>query len=137
MTLKLRVVTPRGVEFEEEVKSLILPAAEGEVELLPGHSSYATLVGVGVARFESATTNQTTRFVVSGGFCTIGSDLITLCPDTVDRVEEVSPDGFSAEKSALLGKLRAIGPADAAWKVTNQKLQRIEAIQNLVRAGMH
>ena len=31
MTLKLRVVTPRGVEFEEEVKSLILPAAEGEV----------------------------------------------------------------------------------------------------------
>lgn len=137
MALKLRVVTPRGVEFEEEVNSLIMPAADGEVELLPGHSSYATLVGVGIASFESVTTKHVTRFVVCGGFCTIAADVITLCPDSVDRLEEININNFSSEKSALQEKLRDIGPADTTWKVTNQKLSRIEAVNTLVRAGMH
>ena len=47
-TLKLSIVTPNGVIFEDDVKSVVLPGKDGEFGVMPSHSSLVTTLDVGV-----------------------------------------------------------------------------------------
>ena len=47
-TIKLSIVTPSGLIFENDVKSVILPGIDGEFGVLPSHSSLVTTLSVGV-----------------------------------------------------------------------------------------
>lgn len=47
-TLKLSIVTPNGVIFDGEVKSVVIPGVDGEFGVIPGHSSLVTTLDVGV-----------------------------------------------------------------------------------------
>lgn len=45
--LHLEIVTPEGMIFSNDVKSLTLPGVEGEFGVLPGHASVVTLLKAG------------------------------------------------------------------------------------------
>jgi len=47
-TIKLSIVTPNGVIFEGDVKSVVLPGKDGEFGVLPSHSSLVSSLDVGV-----------------------------------------------------------------------------------------
>ncbi len=50
--LKLEVVTPEGLIFKQNVRSVTLPGSEGEFGVLPGHSALISLLKVGVIDIE-------------------------------------------------------------------------------------
>ncbi len=50
--LKLEVVTPEGLIFSKNVRSVTLPGSEGEFGVLPGHSALVSLLSVGVIDIE-------------------------------------------------------------------------------------
>ncbi len=50
--IKLEVVTPEGLIFKKEVKSVTLPGSEGEFGVLPGHSALVSLLKVGIIDIE-------------------------------------------------------------------------------------
>ena len=37
--LHLEIVTPEGLVFSNDIKSVVLPGSEGEFGVLPGHAS--------------------------------------------------------------------------------------------------
>ncbi len=45
--MRLKVVTPEQVVFEEDARSLVAPAWDGWVGILPGHAPFLTLMGEG------------------------------------------------------------------------------------------
>ncbi len=45
--LKVRVVSPVETVFEDQALSLVAPAWDGKVGILPGHAPYITLLGGG------------------------------------------------------------------------------------------
>lgn len=51
-TLKLEIVTPDGMIFSNDVKSVVIPGAEGELGILPRHASLITLLKAGVIDVE-------------------------------------------------------------------------------------
>ncbi|WP_200762434.1 ATP synthase F1 subunit epsilon [Nitrosophilus alvini] len=57
-TLKLEIVTPQGLIFEGDVKSVVFPGSEGEFGVLPKHSSLLSLLKPGVIEFEKADGNK-------------------------------------------------------------------------------
>jgi len=53
-TLKLEIVTPQGVIFEGDVKSVTFPGEEGEFGVLPRHASLLALLKPGVIEIEKS-----------------------------------------------------------------------------------
>ena len=46
--LHLKIITPRKVVHKEEVKSVTLPSAEGEITILPKHVPLFSLLQEGI-----------------------------------------------------------------------------------------
>ncbi|RUM66385.1 MAG: F0F1 ATP synthase subunit epsilon [Sulfurospirillum sp.] len=53
-TMKMEIVTPHGVIFDGDVKSVTLPGTEGEFGVLPHHASLMTTLSGGVIEIVKA-----------------------------------------------------------------------------------
>ena len=51
--LHLEIVTPEGLVFSSDVKSVVLPGNEGEFGVLPGHASLISLLKAGLIDIEN------------------------------------------------------------------------------------
>ena len=71
--LKGSVISPEAVLFEGEASSVVAPAFDGEVGILPSHAPMITVLGKGTLRVEGA---GTARFTVSGGFVQVVDDTV-------------------------------------------------------------
>lgn len=66
MTIHLDIVTPEKLAVSAEVDSIIAPASDGEIGILPGHAPLLARLGLGPLRYRVG--NETKVFVVAGGF---------------------------------------------------------------------
>jgi F-type H+-transporting ATPase subunit epsilon len=53
-TMKLEIVTPKGVIFDGEANQVTLPGSEGEFGVLPEHASLVSLLDTGVMTVTTA-----------------------------------------------------------------------------------
>ncbi len=51
-TFKLEILTPNGVIYDGQARSVVLPGEEGEFGILAGHASLTTLLEAGVVDVE-------------------------------------------------------------------------------------
>jgi F-type H+-transporting ATPase subunit epsilon len=86
MALLLKIITPTGVALSKEVSSVVLPAADGEIEILPGHLPLLTIIQPGelVAKGE----NSQEVFAIDSGFAKISSDTIFVLTDESLNIAE-------------------------------------------------
>ncbi len=71
--LKVSVVSPEATLFEGDATSVVAPAFDGEVGILPSHAPMITVLGQGPLRVEGSTP---ARFTVSGGFVQVVDDTV-------------------------------------------------------------
>lgn len=74
--LTVSVISPEKVLFEGEVESVVAPAFDGEVGLLPNHAPMVTLLGTGTLRLGAA--GRAGRFSISGGFLQVADNKVRL-----------------------------------------------------------
>ena len=73
-SLKVSVISPERVLFEGTARSVVAPAFDGEVGILPMHAPLMTLLGRGTLRLDTAEGEK--RFDVEGGFLQIIDDQV-------------------------------------------------------------
>jgi F-type H+-transporting ATPase subunit epsilon len=74
MPLKVAVISPEKTLFDGSVDSLVAPAFDGEVGILPGHAPMVTLLGTGTLRLGAD--GSAGRFRVEGGFLQVVDDTV-------------------------------------------------------------
>jgi F-type H+-transporting ATPase subunit epsilon len=79
--VKTSIISPERVLFDGEVSSIVAPAYDGEVGILPRHAPMVTLLGSGVLRLEAAP-GGTRRFSVSGGFLQVADDVVRVVTES-------------------------------------------------------
>ena len=72
--LTVQVISPEKVLFEGSVDSVVAPAFDGEVGILPRHAPLMTLLGTGELRLGAG--GSTGRFRVEGGFLQVLNDTV-------------------------------------------------------------
>lgn len=72
MPLKVSVISPERTLFNGEVDSIVAPAFDGEVGILPMHAPMMTLLGKGMLSL--GTGGSAARFHVEGGFLQVADD---------------------------------------------------------------
>lgn len=64
--MRVTVISPEAAIFDGEADSVIAPAFDGQVGILPRHAPFMTLLGRGPLEVKAGTTTH--RFTVNGGF---------------------------------------------------------------------
>ena len=64
--MKLEIITPNGVIFDDEVKQVTLPGSEGEFGVLPRHATLVSLLDTGVIVIEKADGSEVAVAINSG-----------------------------------------------------------------------
>jgi len=127
MPTLLEIVSPDRLLLSQPVDMAVIPAAEGEMGVLPGHSPMIVLLRGGTITLHEGG-RATSRLYVSGGFAEVTPERCTVLADEAIPVGEVSrkvADGRLAE-------------ADAAYAAANKldipALDAIMARQQAARA---
>ena len=78
--LTVSVISPEKVLFEGTVDSVVAPAFDGEVGILPQHAPMMTLLGNGELRL--GTGGSAGKYRINGGFLQVLNDTVRVVTET-------------------------------------------------------
>ena len=87
--MKLEFVTPNGILFSGEVRSVVLPAFDGYMGVLPGHIPYVALLKRGILTLTSDYGIES--FQIETGFAKIENDHVVVLAESIGKVP-VTPE---------------------------------------------
>ena len=105
MALQLDVITPERRLLSEQVDSVTVPGAGGELGILPGHTPLISELQTGVLSFARGA--ETRRLLVSGGFVEVNEDRVSVLADLAEFPEEVDAARARTEREEAERRLAA------------------------------
>jgi F-type H+-transporting ATPase subunit epsilon len=118
--IELDVVTPsRRIVVGAKVPSVKLPASDGEIQILPGHTELITLLGTGVLEFAQDAHER--KFALSYGFAEIRKDKVIVLAETCEESSEINKQ---RAKDAQKRAETAIATAGTEADIQKQELKR-------------
>src|SRR4051794_41793934 len=87
---KFELVSPERLLVSEQVESVVIPGAEGEMTVMAHHAPVMTTIKPGVVTVKAASGGEE-RYVVFGGFADIVAAGCTLLAGSAVAPEEVGP----------------------------------------------
>jgi F-type H+-transporting ATPase subunit epsilon len=88
-TFLLELVSPEKLLLSRQVEMATIPAAEGEMGVLPGHSPMIVALGGGVIRVRENGA-ETEKLFVGGGFAEVSPDRVTILADEATPLANLS-----------------------------------------------
>jgi len=86
-TLKLEVVTPERKVLSEEITSIIVPAIEGYMGILPNHAPMISGLEPGIIKYKVS--GEYKKMAISGGFLEVSNNKASILANTAELAEEV------------------------------------------------
>jgi F-type H+-transporting ATPase subunit epsilon len=80
--LSVAVISPEQTVFEGPASSVVAPAFDGEVGILPGHAPMLTLLGEGILRV-----GNNVRVHVRRGFIQVADDIVRVVAESAETVK--------------------------------------------------
>ena len=118
---KLEIVTPDGLEFEEQVESLLVRTDEGDVQILAGHVDYMASLGTGRAKIIAEGKERVAA--CSGGFLICSGGNVKLVAVTFEFKDDIDLGRAEAAKERAEGEIRS-ATDDKSLLVAKAKLRR-------------
>ena len=102
----LRVIAADKVFFSGRCESLIVPAFDGQKEILAHHEAMVIAVDDGEMKFRPEGCNEWQKVVVGKGFVQIANNRVTLLVETAERPEDIDIARAREAKERAEEKLR-------------------------------
>lgn len=110
---ELRVVTPRRLVLEEEVREVTAPGTIGEFGVLPDHITFLTSLEIGTMSYRDA--RGAHRLAVRGGFAEVLNNVMTILADDAAFAEDIDVAAARADLQDADAKLRGLSPLDESY----------------------
>jgi F-type H+-transporting ATPase subunit epsilon len=88
-TFHCSVITPERAVLEADATSVVFPAHDGEVGILPNRAPLLFKMGAGELRVESPQGSQI--LFVDGGFAQMVENRLTLLTEVARKIEDIDP----------------------------------------------
>jgi F-type H+-transporting ATPase subunit epsilon len=124
-TLQIDIVSAEALMYSGRAEMVVLPAAHGEIGVLPRHAPLLAHLKAGAVRVIDRADEET--FFISGGFAEIQPWVVTVLADTVLRGRELD------EAAALRAKEHAEKELDGR-KLAPEEYNRLKAELDLTTA---
>lgn len=131
--LTLTVVTRDRKILETEVDEVELPATDGEIGILPGHTPLLALLKIGQMRYRRGTDVQ--RLVISWGFAEVLPDRVIVLAERGVLPAEIDIAAAEAERAEAEKEIAYLSSHDAEFAAVEARLEESVAMINLHRGA--
>ena len=107
-TFLLELVSPEKLLLSRQVEMATIPAAEGEMGVLPGHSPMIVTLRGGVIRVRENGA-ETERLFIGGGFAEISPERVTVLADEATPLASLSRAAAERRLAEAETALREVG----------------------------
>ncbi len=132
MPTLLEIVSPDRLLLSQPVDMAVIPAAEGEMGVLPGHAPMIVLLQGGTITLHEGG-RPTSRLYVSGGFAEITPERCTVLADEAIPVSEVSRQVAESRLAAADAAYAAADKTDIA--ALDTVMERQQSARAMVAAA--
>jgi len=139
MPVALEIVSPEKLLLTRPVDMVVIPASEGDIGVLEGHTPMiVTLRGGTIALYEGDTI--TDRLFVGGGFAEITPERCTVLASEVMPVTELNRAEAEKRLAEAEAELASVEPTDlVAEEMALERAQTaralIEALEDMIGGG--
>src|ERR1051325_5758391 len=98
--LRITIITPARSIFDEDAASLVVPAFDGELGVLPGHAAMLALLGSGPLRIKREDGSQV-NLAIRGGFLQVKENAASILTPECAKVEELDAKALNDEAAKL------------------------------------
>jgi F-type H+-transporting ATPase subunit epsilon len=139
MPVALEIVSPEKLLLSRPVDMVVIPASEGDMGVLPGHTPMIVMLRGGVvALYEGDTV--TDRLFVGGGFAEVTPERCTVLAAEVVPVTELNRSECEQRLAEADAALAALDPNDlVAEELALERAQTaralIETIEDMIAGG--
>jgi F-type H+-transporting ATPase subunit epsilon len=129
--ISLTVVTRERKFIDVDVDEVILPASDGEIGVLPGHTPLLTTLRVGTLRYRSGSTVET--IVLSWGFAEVLPDRVIVLAERGILPSEVDAATAEAERAEAEKELAYLSSHDPEFARVEARLEESVALIGIHR----
>jgi F-type H+-transporting ATPase subunit epsilon len=139
MPVALEIVSPEKLLLSRPVDMVVIPASEGDMGVLPGHTPMIVMLRGGVvALYEGETV--TDRLFVGGGFAEVTPERCTVLASEVTPVTELNRSECEKRLAEAEADLASLDPNDlVAEELALERAQTaralIETIEDVIAGG--
>lgn len=130
--LNLEIVTPHGKLFSEEIRSCIVPGANGQFQVLKDHAALVSAVNVGYVKIEKSDA-KSAYVAVSGGFCEVMENEVEVIVESAEFAESINVDRAQAAKERAEERLSS---PNAEIDLDRAQFALIRALNRLKISGL-
>jgi F-type H+-transporting ATPase subunit epsilon len=131
--LTLMVVTRDRKILETEVDEVELPATDGEIGILPGHTPLLALLKIGQMRYRRG--NEVQRLVISWGFAEVLPDRVIVLAERGVLPAEIDLAAAEADRAAAEKEIAYLSSHDPDFALVEARLEESVAMINLHRGA--
>ncbi len=107
MSLKLTVVTAQRTVLEMDgVTKLVVPAADGQITILPNHAALMSSLAIGEMVVFTGTGTGSESIAIHGGFIQVANDEVSVLADAAERIEQIDLDRAEAARARAQARLQ-------------------------------
>jgi len=127
--INLTVVTRERKIIDAEADEVVLPATDGEIGVLPGHTPLLTTLRIGEMRYRNG--SKVERMVLSWGFAEVLPDRVIVLAERGILPSEVDLATVERERADAEKELMYLSSEDPEFQVAEGKLEESIALINL------
>jgi F-type H+-transporting ATPase subunit epsilon len=131
--LQLRVVTPKQLLLDEEVREVTAPGAGGEIGVLPNHTTYLGALDIGMLHYR--TDRGVSYVAVRGGFAEVIDNVMTILADDAAFGADVDVAAAQAERDSAAAQLTDLSQLVDAYATADADRRWAEARIEAARAA--
>lgn len=132
MPVELEIVSPEKLLLSRPVEMVVLPAYEGEMGVLPGHSPMIVLLRGGMIRlYDGGQVKE--QLYVSGGFAEVTPERVTVLATEATAAADVSRAEGEKRLAAAEAEYAAADKADVI--TLDAAMDRIQSARAMVEAA--
>jgi F-type H+-transporting ATPase subunit epsilon len=103
-TIKLEIVTPKGIAYSDDVDIVTLRSTEGQIGVLPNHVRLMTQLVPGELTIRKGKDSE--FLVVGGGLVEVRGDRISIATDMAIEVENINEAAVEEARQRAAARLK-------------------------------
>ena len=129
--INLTIVTRERKIIDVVVEEVVLPASDGEIGILPGHTPLLTTLKIGQMRYRVGSTVH--RLVLSWGFAEVLPDRVIVMAENARLPEEIDSAAAEQEMRQAERELADLSSHDPQFALVEARLEESIAVIGLHR----
>lgn len=130
----LTLVTPeKKLAAGQEIEEVFVPAARGELNVLPGHAPLMTTLVPGVLRYRLKGESKFNYVAISWGYCQVNPYGVNVLAETAERPEDLDQKRIEEALKNAESKLTTEVMDEESYKKFQGKAARARARREVAR----